>query len=245
MCLSRYWFEALGEQNGPRTPQAVQSVTIYRATEWANNSEMIKEVASLGYIEGAVLDCTFGKGNFWKLYQPEDFTACDLVEHKSPIGYSVDFTKMPFEDDSFDTVVLDGPYKLNGTPSEKEDEAYGVHIPATWQERHDLIKAGMSECARVSRNRVLVKCQDQVSLHHIRWQTLSFPVHAFMIGLAYEDRFDLVREPRQQPKFKKAKIDKKTGEKLPREPMTQSHVHSNYSTLLVFSKKLFKEGQQQ
>ena len=38
---------------------------IYSATAWRNNSELIADVARLGYIEGTVLDVTYGLGNFW------------------------------------------------------------------------------------------------------------------------------------------------------------------------------------
>ena len=92
-------------------------MTILTATRWPSNAEMIEDVARLGYLDGKILDCSFGYGTFWANWTPDDFVACDLDPEKSPCGYSVDFRDMPFTDKSFDVVVFDPPYKLNGTPT--------------------------------------------------------------------------------------------------------------------------------
>lgn len=165
---------------------------------WRNNAEMIVDVAAMGYLDGDVLDPTWGLGRFWKEFTPDRLTASDLNPAKSPIGYPIDFTDLPFDDDSFDTVVLDGPYKLNGTTSGASDADYGVDVRGGWKERHTLIKQGMNEGARVARRYLLVKCQDQVCGGKVRWQTIEFANHGLEIGLELVTRF-LLESYRPQP----------------------------------------------
>lgn len=190
---------------------------VMAAGDWRTNAEMIADVARLGYLDGRVLDCTHGKGTFWKVWQPAELVACDLHPLKSPIGYSVDFTDLPFADGEFDAAVIDGPYKLNGRPTAKVDEPYGVHVPASRDGRHELIKAGITECIRVTRvgGHVLVKCQDQVNGGKVRWQTRIFAEHAEQLGCRLRDSFLF---PSYRPQ------DAERG---------QQHARRNFSTLLV------------
>lgn len=182
------------------------------------NAELMINVASVGYLRGHVLDATYGKGNFWKKFQPERLTSLDL----KPVGDAVaDFRNLPFPDNTFDTVVLDGPYKLNGTPKLTGfDESYGVHIPTQWKERIALIKDGILDAMRVTRGYTLVKCMDQVVSGHVRWQSIEFAEFAeWNAGARLVDRFDLV------------------GGRIP-QPVGRRQVHArrNYSTLLVLEK---------
>ena len=123
-------------------------------------------------------------------------------------------------------MVLDPPYKLNGTPTgsshEKRgfDYRYGTDKPAPWQDRYRLITEGLMECSQVARRYVLLKCMDQVVSGKKRWQTIDFTVTAReCCGLELVDRFDLLVTPRPQPEGRR-----------------QVHAQSNYSTLLVFGR---------
>lgn len=181
---------------------------------------MITSVAKLGYLNGRLLDVTFGYGNFWSLWQPPDLVACDLDPAKSPVGYPVDFTHLPSEwMGEFDTIVLDPPYKLNGRPTDAVDERYGVASRATVQERYSLIDRGIGECARFTKRYLLLKCMDQVVSGRKHWQTIHFANYASLHGMALVDRFDLLVTPRPQPAGRR-----------------QVHTQANYSTLLVFEK---------
>ena len=194
-------------------------MAILTATAWPTNADLIADVAKLGYLDGSVLDVTYGYGVFWQKFKPDDFTACDIDEAKSPIGYSVDFTNLPFERKTFDAIVLDPPYKLNGTPTDSVDERYGVHVVKTWQERYSMIMDGIIECAYHTKKYLLVKCMDQVVSGKKRWQTMDFTHAAKACALTLEDRFDMLVTPRPQPEGRR-----------------QLHAQGNYSTLLVFSK---------
>ena len=54
-----------------------------------------------------VLDSTYGHGAIWTLRRPARLTGCDINPAKSPVGFSVDFRAMPWDDASYDAVFLD------------------------------------------------------------------------------------------------------------------------------------------
>lgn len=193
---------------------------VLAAARWRTNADLIADVARIGYLRttDVVLDATYGRGVFWRRFRPDR-----LICHDTRTD-GVDFRKLPEPDHSVDVEVLDGPYKLNGRPSDP-DERYGVDIPARWQDRHALICDGITEAARVVRRGglLLVKCQDQVCSGAVRWQTRIFADHAETVGFDQVDRFDRVTTPRAQPERKR-----KDGA-----PSVQQHAARNLSSLLV------------
>lgn len=193
---------------------------IYTATEWPTNSHLIADCAKLGYLRPSwlTLDSTYGLGNFWNKWRPEYLVGLDMY---TPATVTADFTQLPFADKSFQAVVFDAPYKLNGTSYEKSDIRYGVDKPATWQQRLQLMLAGMVECNRVLARKgfLLFKCQDQVAWGKKRWQTDMFSNEGYLMGLEKVDRFDFLNDPRSQ------------GDRV------QRRSRANYSTLLVFCKR--------
>jgi hypothetical protein len=193
---------------------------ILAAQPWPSNAEMIYDVASLGYLDGYVLDPTYGLGTFWRQWVPERFEYSDI---KLDGSHHADFTDLPWVSKTFDAVVYDPPYKLNGTPSEP-DVRYGVDVVATWQERMGLCEQGALECWRVLKpgGYLLWKCMDQVCSGKVRWQTYEFTNFMVRGGLFCElvDRFDFLMTPRTQPVGRR-----------------QVHAARNYSTLLVFKKE--------
>ena len=84
--------------------------------EHRNNSELIANIAEIGYLQQDVATCdpTYGLGNFWNDWVPDE--ACqwfsDLAVEKSPQGYSIDFEHTPYDDGFFPQVIFDPPYKL-------------------------------------------------------------------------------------------------------------------------------------
>lgn len=187
--------------------------------ECRSNSQLVVSLAKLGYVSGEILDMTYGLGNFWKDLDPPQLTTNDLY---TKAHYNRDFTDLPFSNGSFNTVVFDPPYKLNGTGgTHPSDYQYGVADKVGWKDRHALIRAGIDEAARiaVAGGHVLLKCQDQVSGGKVRWQTIEFTNHAETQGLMLVDMAHLLGF-RPQPKGR-----------------TQQHFRRNYSTLLIFRKR--------
>ena len=195
---------------------------ILAISKWANNGALIADCASLGYLrkEWRTLDPTYGYGTFWNDWRPDVLIGTDIIPGLSPTHpASIDFTALPWGNGSFDAVVFDPPYKLNGTPTEEVDARYGVHEVATRDERMQLIRNGITECARVlGDGYLLAKCQDQVNGGKVRWQTIDFTNHATTLGLGLVDRFDFLSY-RPQPSGRR-----------------QVHARRNASTLLVFKR---------
>lgn len=204
--------------------------------DWKDNAELIAAAAQLGYLhrDWATLDPTYGLGRFWTIFRPAALTACDLNPDRSPLGRPVDFRMLPFADRSFRAVVLDGPYKLNGTSTgagaSASDEDYGVDEWASVDDRHKLICEGITECLnvllagarsdRATGGYLLVKCMDQVNGGKVRWQTRLFADHAETYpGVRLVDMLHLPGY-RAQPSGR-----------------SQQHARRNYSTLLVLRKE--------
>jgi hypothetical protein len=137
------------------------------------NAQAIADCVKLGWLRAtdAVLDTTYGKGSFWKLWKPADFTGADLDITKSPCGVSVDFRKSIFDDDAFDVVAFDPGYKLSGTHPNTHvlaemDASYGV-VERNWLEVPGRYRDGIPECVRMLKPKgvLLVKTMDGQSLN--------------------------------------------------------------------------------
>lgn len=189
-----------------------------RATRaWPTNAHMIADVAKLGYLDGAVLDATYGEGNFWTVWRPVSLTTNDLWK---PADHHYDFRAMGFPDHAFHAVVFDPPYKLSGTPALGQfDYRYGTDKAMTFTERMALLREGALECARVASSHLLIKCQDQVVSGRVYWQTDYFTSLLTAGGWTKVDRFDFVYNPRPQPGNRR-----------------QQHARRNSSQLLVFAR---------
>jgi hypothetical protein len=206
--------------------ETIEPVTAFTSAH--NNAELIVQCRRLGYLrdEWLTLDPTYGHGKFWTLWRPRCFIGSDIKLDKSPVGRSVDFTALRYQDATFDAVVFDPPYKLNGTSTGKgpaaSDEGYGVDgAYVRWQGRHDLIRRGITECVRVLKpnGMLLVKCQDQVCSGQKRWQTREFAAHAESLGCRLVDMLHLPGGRKQPP-----------GRR-------QLHALQNFSTMLVLQKE--------
>jgi hypothetical protein len=193
---------------------------VLAAKNWPTNGHLIADVAELGYLkaEWLTLDPTYGQGNWWTEWSPYDLVIHD--KFSGPARDGVDFRNMPHDDGEFKAVAFDPPYKLNGT-DQGEGWRYGVSRPMDWKAKMQMIREGITECARVlaKRGTLLVKCQDQVCSGKVRWQTIDFANHAHACGLDLVDRFDYFGGYRPQPLGR-----------------NQVHARGRGSTLLVFEK---------
>lgn len=132
------------------------------SVQTGTNAELIERVAPL-YLSGSVLDVTYGEGKWWERFQPTDFTYHDL--HKVD---GVDFTNLPHDDRTFDTVCFDPPYVMSGGESATHDgfqDAYGVGNKYIGSNSGfaGLIHDGLVDSARVARRWLLVKCMEFAS----------------------------------------------------------------------------------
>jgi len=200
-------------------------MTILGAHSWPSNAELIADVAQLGYIGELVLDATYGKGTWWKLYQPDVLVTNDINPDTATM-YHFDFREMDFGNDTFDTVAFDPPYVCKGGRAtsgiQEFDGRYGLRdTPRTPADLQFLIEDGLQECARVTRpgGTILVKCMDYITSGKLMPATYLTQRYAQYIGLTIEDRFVHVGRPGPQPAGRR-----------------QVHARRNHSDLFVFRK---------
>lgn len=210
----------------------------------STNAEIFPKILALHVPPGAkVADVTYGKGVFWSnvplgLY--------DVVGTDIEVG--VDCRDLPYENASFDCVVLDPPYMeglLRAEPSTRagagtheafrnayERSTHRVTVapvsPAQpspkWHAAViDLyVKAG-AEAYRVLREEgaLIVKCQDEVSANK-QWLTHIEIVNEYArMGFYAKDLFVLMRK--NKPGLSRVK--------------QQKHARKNHSYFLVFVKR--------
>lgn len=185
-----------------------------------NNAQLMADCARLGYLDGPVLDLTYGLGRFWNDHCPEALITNDL-NRDTAADHHFDFTKTPWPDDYAYTVVLDPPYKLNGTGgSHPSDAGYGVADNLSVEDRMHLITRGCAEALRLADRFVLIKCQDQVVSGRVYWQTL-----------------EIIETMRARSPFKPNRLRDMLHVQgyRPQPPgRRQVHARRDYSTLLVF-----------
>lgn len=180
------------------------------------NAQLMADCARLGYLDGRVLDLTYGLGRFWTECQPTHLitndlhTAADLtVDWTAPDAHARFAHLGPI-----DVVVFDPPYKLNGTASLPSDAGYGVHRAG---DRMAAIEAGLQTARLIQPRRVLVKVQDQVVAGRKVWQTM-FVWEEMLAAGGWKLRDQLhVSSYRPQPGGRR-----------------QVHARQDYSTLMVW-----------
>jgi hypothetical protein len=179
----------------------------------------VADLHRLGYLPEPVLDPTCGFGGMWTRMPHLDVVRCDLNPAR---GVMVcDFTDMPFEDNQFASCLYDPPYRFAGTPTDTDDgghdDFYGTDVYRTKAEQIQLILDGATECARVTRDFLIVKCQDQVVADAVGWQTRIVTDHVESLGWRFKDSLILLSY-RAQPAGR-----------------SQQNARRNYSTFLVFT----------
>lgn len=211
-------FDDVDDCEACESGEVARTAPVLAIGAWRTNAELIRDVARLGYLDGHVIDLTYGLGNFWTEWTPQSLMGNDISKARDS-DCDDDFRRTRWADDTFDAVVFDPPYRLNGTPDQGYDDSYGIAQPTRWQDRMAMILDGVQEACRISRRHVLVKCQAQVVSGKVVWQDYAVVDAASYFGFQLVDRFDLVTPQRPQP----------TGRR-------QVHARRNHSTLLVFGK---------
>lgn len=215
---------------------------IYAADVWRSNADLIAGVAKMGYIKSPTYDATFGRGGWWKVWEPEHLVKATNGDG-CPDLYA-DFRQAPFKDNTFATTAYDPPYVAAGgrTTTGIPDffDRYGMDdAPRTPRELQRLINDGLTEMARITSETLLVKCQDYVSSGKLWLGSYHTIAHALKLGCVVVDTFDhLSPAPRPQPKNRTrqckgcqgASCDACSGGRV---ASPQVHARRNFSTLLV------------
>jgi hypothetical protein len=190
------------------------------------NADLIAYIAPL-YLGGnlSVCDVTWGKGNWWKKFQPDNF-----VGHDKFTLDGADYTDLPESDDTYDVVCFDPPYVSKGGRATSGivmfDTAYGLeHAPKTPAALLKYNCTGLDECIRVTKpgGLILMKSMNYVSSGRVVWATKSMVDYALADDAPHRvelvDEFVHVGKIRMQPKGRR-----------------QVHARRNYSYLHIFRK---------
>lgn len=152
------------------------------------NAELMAAMAPL-YLDGDVLDTTYGRGHWWTKIRPAGLTAHDLHTIDG-----VDFRALPHDDDQFDVVVFDPPYIPHHSPdtSTAKDfvDRFGTaRGAATTTELFELHRAGVAECARVLRpgGWLITKCNDFCNARNLQLGHVNMIEAAHDVGLRCHD----------------------------------------------------------
>lgn len=189
-----------------------------------DNAKLMSDCATLGYLGGLVADVTYNAGRFWSDIAPP-WLKYDIDPQW---GVRVaDFRHLPLGDNGVNTVVLDPPYKLNGTSTgvgpSALDEGYGVGGGyRSVADIHDMIRDGIDEAWRVLQvgGYLLLKCQAQQNAGRMNDQPAIFSTYAtYHNRFADVDRLHVISTPRKQPR-------------------EQRTARSNISTLVVLRKRI-------
>lgn len=149
------------------------------------NADLMMTVRSL-YLNGPVLDVTYGEGGWWKRHKPADFQGHDKYKLDG-----VDFRHLPYHDRSWHTVCYDPPYIPAGgdktsTAGSFQDN-YGLRGGRNQGQLDDLVLAGLAETARVFDRYLLVKGMDYVNGGRFTPATYRVVAAAEQLGLHLHD----------------------------------------------------------
>lgn len=182
------------------------------------NADLMVDCQRLGYLDGTILDLTYGKGSFWSKLPDLHVAKNDLHPDKGDFHH--DFTNFPDDLGFWTSVVFDPPYRLGGTPSTPDfDDAYGLEEYRSPADVRSLIEGGTREACRLSVCHVLVKTQDHVSSGRLQPLTSWVIEAAQSTGAVLVDSLHVVAGRKQPP------------------GRTQRRARHGYSTMLIFEVK--------
>ena len=231
-------------KKGKRTQGGVATSDLTLSAYVAGNADVFPLILNLHVELGAkIADVTWGKGVFWRNVPRDKY---DL--HASDIADGVDCRDLPYEDGSFDCVVLDPPY-MEGFYRRKGSQKAGSGTHNAFRDAYsngderngdrkntgaakyhgavtDMYFRAATEAWRVLRNKgvLIVKCQDEVSANK-QWLTHVEIINELeRMGFYTKDLFVTVRP--NKPGVSRIK--------------RQVHARKNHSYFLVFVKKVRK-----
>jgi tRNA G10 N-methylase Trm11 len=219
---------------GKRVQGGVATTDVVMSAHIEGNADVFPKILALHVPEGArIADVTYGSGVFWR-----NVDLSNYVLVPSDLATGIDCRALPYENASFDAVVLDPPYMEGLLRANKEHKA-GNGAYAAFREYYsngdennpgpkwhaavaDLYFKAGAEAQRVLKENgvLIVKCQDEVSANR-QWLThVEIINHYEQLGFYTKDLFVVVRQ-------NKAGVSRL---------LKQVHARKNHSYFLVFVK---------
>ena len=212
----------------------VATIDLVLSAHVGQNARVFADILRLHVPRGSkVADVTYGKGVFWKEVDPTLYTLL-----ASDLKTGIDCRKLPYEDASIDSVVLDPPY-MEGFFRRAVSQLAGSGSHASFREHYSssdtttsgpryhaavlsLYVEAAIEARRTLRDRgtLIVKCQDEVSANRQHLTHVEIINEYAALGFHAKDLFVLVRTNR--PGVSRMK--------------RQVHARKNHSYFLVFVK---------
>lgn len=156
---------------------------------YPSQDQILNGIREIYAIDRFDLDMTYSKGNFYKnVPQPK------LKLDKSPIyvdNVQADFTKLPFPNESFHSVVFDPPFITHAGKNSKIGNRFSSY--KNYNELIQNYQNGIKEAYRVLANRgiCIMKCQDVVSGGINRWWHIEAYHYAIEAGFFVDDLYIL------------------------------------------------------
>lgn len=232
-----------------RTQSGIATTDVVMSSYTAGNADVFPKILSLHVPKGSkIADVTYGSGVFWRKVNVEDY---DLVA--SDIATGIDCRHLPYDDESFDCLVLDPPYAegllrsnaahkagngsqsafrtyySNGDENTHLTEEQKKKLPKWHAAVTDLYFKASAEAWRVLKHEgiFIVKCQDEVSANK-QWLThVEIINECEKLGFYTKDLFVVTR----------------TNKPVVARLVKQVHARKNHSYFLVFVKPKLKKTQ--
>lgn len=163
-----------------RRPLQPPTEPIYRCHRWGTNGALIADVARLGWLTNTpTLDATYGKGNFWTEWTPDDLTTNDINPERRA-DHQWDWTQPIPTTETWPQIVFDPPYRNQGgapTSSDHTDitDRFGLTANTTPYQILDDMRRGIANLLPLlgRQGTFAMKCADWVNggrLHRGRYQ---------------------------------------------------------------------------
>lgn len=167
------------------------------------NADLIPDALELYVEHGAVVaDVTYGKGVFWKKVDRDQYKL-----YPSDIETGVDFSNLPYEDNSIDLLVLDPPYMHGGETVKESINACYKNKNSSHESVIRLYAKGIIEAARVlkKRGKIFIKAQDEIESGKQRFSHIEIMELLETFGFHILDLLVLVQRgiPAMREKYQK------------------------------------------
>ncbi len=232
------------QKEDKRTQGGVATSNLIVSAYVAGNADVFPLILDLHVPKGAkIADVTYGKGVFWRNVPRDKYEL-----HASDIADGTDCRNLPYDDGSFDCVVLDPPYmegfyrrknsqKAGSGTHDSFRDAYSNGDERNEDRKHkgapkyhaavtDMYFRAGAEAKRILRDNgvLIVKCQDEVSANKQCLTHVEIINEYDQMGFYAKDLFVVVRP--NKPGVSRIK--------------RQVHARKNHSFFLVFIKKVRK-----
>jgi len=157
-----------------------------------NNADLLPYIFELYVPDSSkIADVTYGKGVFWNNIDKEKYQL-----FPSDLQSGIDFTKLPYENNIFDCLILDPPYMHGGQTIKSSINDCYKNKNTSHESVIRLYTGGILEASRVLKKKgiILVKCQDEIESGKQRLSHLELIQILEILGFSIEDLFILTQK---------------------------------------------------